>query len=544
MGRKILAVTVIIAVLCTPGCKIRLKTGGGGYKVGDFVEVQENGEWWNAEILELDGDRYHVSLKGFDQYSRWVEAEDIRPKEIPLPMDQEAPYKIGDAVAIDWGGEYWPAEILHVAQAEFYLISYPEVDYDWADEWLPEYRLKDKKGLTEGSRVEVWWNDAWWPGEVVEVRNERLYLVNYWEESSLTEEWLEEWQIYGYAHEIPQEDPEEPQDPEDPEDPGDVGNIPDNLEFPEGFDAVLRRGEDTRAEGLLYYTQHREGSCCYYFGNSMDDITHVVVEDNGQFLGAIIYDENLYPVHWLFEEVTMAAMWSEEEPFAPENALIKLVFDEDQLDMTLDISMDVLTKDLLAKLPGLYGEEFGEVVPDLLAKLEAMGWSELSVAQAAEQAATPHELAMASMLTTASVVTTIVESLQAGSSAGLGSGLAGRQAGGAIRTLSLWGDLGDAAVKSMLPPAAGMLWTILRHLRGLADGAYDGAGIAGPTVGMLLCRGASTVPNYCNHFYLYHTNKNLGRCVAMCVATLGCFTDICMPVTLSVEEANGFRTVR
>ena len=36
-----------------------------------------------------------------------------------------------------------------------------------------------------------------------------LYLVNFWEESSLTEGgWG--WQIYGYAMRFPKEDPEEP----------------------------------------------------------------------------------------------------------------------------------------------------------------------------------------------------------------------------------------------------------------------------------------------------------------------------------------------
>jgi len=32
----------------------------------------------------------------------------------------------------------------------------------------------------------------------------------------------------------------------------------------------------------------------------------------------------------------------------------------------------------------------------------------------------------------------------------------------------------------------------------------------------------------------------LGDCVRLCQTSLGCFTDICMPMTISWEEANAF----
>lgn len=561
MWKKFLAVTVILTLLCIPlaGCKVLIK-GDKEYKVGDLVEVQLDGEWWNAELLEISEEGYHVSVKGLYE-THWLEKDSIRKKVIPLALNQEgAPYEAGDMVQAFWDGDWWQAEILHVAVDQFYYVTYDDFSSQW-DEWIPAYKIKDyKKGkIAEGDTLQSFWDEEWWPATVMEVKSGRFFLVTFEGESTLTEQWTE---AEFLRLEAPEDEDDEDDDVDDWDDDwdenddddagadfGDMGRPDpnDELQFPLGYSSMLRQGGKTEVEGLLFYSQHQEGegSHVYYYGNDPDDLTHLIAVEDGEFAGAIIFDQNLYPVHWLFEDVTIAAMWEEADPFNPEAAKIKVIVEGEQLDLTLDIRMQESVEDMVHLLPTVYGEAQTENLQGLLDRIETMGWQGLTVAEAAARASSPHELAMASMLTTASVTTRIIQHIQSGGSALRPRDLASRMPGlSGISTQSIWGDLGDAAVKSVLPSSAGLLWTIGRHLRNLADGAYDGAGIQGPTVGMLLCRGASTVPNYCNHFYLYHTNENLGRCVAICVVTLGCFTEICMPVELSVEEANGFRTVR
>jgi hypothetical protein len=58
----------------------------------------------------------------------------------------------------------------------------------------------------------------------------------------------------------------------------------------------------------------------------------------------------------------------------------------------------------------------------------------------------------------------------------------------------------------------------------------------GPAVGVLLCRGAAKY-GVC-HYMFFHADR-LGECITLCQTSLGCFTDICMPMDISAEMAMG-----
>jgi hypothetical protein len=61
----------------------------------------------------------------------------------------------------------------------------------------------------------------------------------------------------------------------------------------------------------------------------------------------------------------------------------------------------------------------------------------------------------------------------------------------------------------------------------------------GPTVSVFLCQGAAKY-GVCHYMFFYAGPAQIGPCISFCYATLGCFTNICMPMSISWEDAAGF----
>jgi len=56
----------------------------------------------------------------------------------------------------------------------------------------------------------------------------------------------------------------------------------------------------------------------------------------------------------------------------------------------------------------------------------------------------------------------------------------------------------------------------------------------GPLVNVLLCRGKTSIPHVCHYMFM---RKGVMSCVSLCQTSMGCFTDICMPIQISADVA-------
>lgn len=54
------------------------------YRVGDAVSIQWSASWWPGQVLAVDGERYQVRYDGYDaSWDEWVTAARLRPPEAP-----------------------------------------------------------------------------------------------------------------------------------------------------------------------------------------------------------------------------------------------------------------------------------------------------------------------------------------------------------------------------------------------------------------------------------------------------------------------------
>ncbi len=104
-------------------------------QLGRRVEVDFEGDWYRAKIVEVsDEDTYLVSYV-VDQSEEWVTADRIRPYEPVM-------YDVGAAVEVqDEAGDWYPATVKK-AWYGLHHISYDDYDEAW-DEWVGPDRLRE-----------------------------------------------------------------------------------------------------------------------------------------------------------------------------------------------------------------------------------------------------------------------------------------------------------------------------------------------------------------------------------------------------------------
>jgi hypothetical protein len=103
--------------------------------VGQRIEVNYEGKWYPAKVVEADGDQLLVHYAGFDDsWDEWVSADRIRPY-------QPAQFAEGDQVEVRWDdGKWYPARVLK-AWYGLHLVRYDGYDAS-ADEWLGPTALR------------------------------------------------------------------------------------------------------------------------------------------------------------------------------------------------------------------------------------------------------------------------------------------------------------------------------------------------------------------------------------------------------------------
>ncbi len=460
------------------------------FPVGSLVEVEWQGTWYDARVLEVEDNRYYITYLGYDSsWDEWVDSSRIRPP-------QQEP------------------EIISVPQL---YISY--------DEGTPP----EKRNFPE--RVEA-----------ILSNNTLLEVEVVWDDNVLIGAEPGEYVIKGKLINLP----------------GNVSNT-DNLQAglrvrirgKDGPLSLLRREGATQINGLLFYIDHDDGLRGFYFGTTPPlDLTHVIIEENSDFQSMVIYNAVMNPIQWVFPDLTIQVMKPRHDPFNSAEAIHIFLLEDERVEFTFDIRLNMEVGLLLDRLPHVFeeeGEELAENIDTLKRILGERGMLGRTVSQVAATATSAEDVAFASFLSVAGTAVRILDQLEAiagPETVSSGSFLIQPASLGSPGEFMLASDyervrreIAKRLFKIVKFKQGGTVIQMFSYLYRLASGYYDGLDIEGPAVSMLLCRGQSSVPNVCHEFYIPNVPGAISRCLRLCFATMACFTDICQPMMFSVEDA-------
>ncbi len=145
------------------------------FKPKQAVEVEWGGQWWAAEVMEVKEGKYYITYTGWGKtWDEWVGKERIR-----------AVAKVLQRAEVEWGGTWWPAEVLET-KGDKYYIHYTGWDKTW-DEWVGKDRIRLQAKAPR--MVEVEWGGKWWPAEVLQTKDGK-YLISYTGWGKEWDEWV------------------------------------------------------------------------------------------------------------------------------------------------------------------------------------------------------------------------------------------------------------------------------------------------------------------------------------------------------------------
>lgn len=103
-------------------------------RVGQRVEVQAEGAWYRAQIIDARGEQLKVHYYGYEESDdEWVTVERIR--EVVRTS-----YPVGAAVEVKWKRKWYPATVLAV-QNGIHHIQYQDYGPEW-NEWVASKRIR------------------------------------------------------------------------------------------------------------------------------------------------------------------------------------------------------------------------------------------------------------------------------------------------------------------------------------------------------------------------------------------------------------------
>jgi hypothetical protein len=106
-------------------------------RVGQRLEVRSEGEWYPAQIIDVDGARLKVHYYGYEESDdEWVTAAATR--SVVRPM-----YAVGTPVEVQWKKTWYPAQVLDI-RLGVHHIHYDDFGPEW-DEWVAHQRIRPRR---------------------------------------------------------------------------------------------------------------------------------------------------------------------------------------------------------------------------------------------------------------------------------------------------------------------------------------------------------------------------------------------------------------
>lgn len=261
---------------------------------------------------------------------------------------------------------------------------------------------------------------------------------------------------------------------------------------------------------LLFYVAHPDGTTFYYHGTQTGGALHLthVTDDDGT---TIIFNDDFNPAQWIAENLTVLAYTLNDDPFDPHSAYHEIFNTQGKSSLTVDI--------------------YPSSLQSIVTSMEAASGQDLSSATAF---LSTYSIGSFSDLVTRAQQSGADQARFIAAAAGFGA---------AAGYLAL--DAQNAfSSKTRFISACGLYDPLVQFVAGMLGSAINDAyGPQPPTdpnepsVQVLLCRGATTNSHICHYLFFMPPPGTAGMCVPLCLTSMRCFTDICMPKVLSAASA-------
>jgi len=286
------------------------------------------------------------------------------------------------------------------------------------------------------------------------------------------------------------------------------------LEVKEGMKPMITLSSDPD-DDLLFYVTGEDGLFAYYYGFKSNDtmrLTHVIFENTTGNVEVVIFNDDFLPVQWILTNMTVVVYKLGEEPFDPHSAFHVAVYGDQEDNATIDIYPSNLSA-VIDEMESETGQNFDNARA-FLGKYNITTFDELVTIAQQSSPEQPRFIAAATGFSTSAAALSLAKENVTSASAG---------------------DVRSAAYAAVFKPVVEVAAGALAHIiaRELDYGLGDPTG---PVVDVLLCRGVAKY-GICHYLFL---RQGIMHCVSICLTSLKCYTDICMPMEISAEVADRF----
>lgn len=109
-------------------------------RVGDKIQIESSGAWYNGKILQVNGDQYQVTYDDWgSSWDEWVGMDRIKLLAKPVAPATTGKYKVGDRVEVEYGMVPEPATVIEVGENKYHI------QYDnklFKSKWVSEGQIK------------------------------------------------------------------------------------------------------------------------------------------------------------------------------------------------------------------------------------------------------------------------------------------------------------------------------------------------------------------------------------------------------------------
>jgi hypothetical protein len=272
---------------------------------------------------------------------------------------------------------------------------------------------------------------------------------------------------------------------------------------------------------VLFSFNYLEHSTYYYGrrnGESLE-VTHVAFNGRNGQAAVLIVNEDYLPVQWILPGATISVRRQDRsQPLDPRDAL-HFFATTVQETITADISTGSL-RQVLNRAEEMLGQTFPAARQFLLTTTENPN---VVVTRAREPGMDQPRLIAAAIAFRAAAA---LVALEAAASANPARPVQGQAAIASVALDAV--SLGKMALTSLLGDVLD---------REFGPSRPENPNV--PSIGVLLCQGATRMPPFCHYMFFLGTTPE--PCVSFCRTDLGCFTNICMPMSLGLDDADNAR---